>query len=130
MINKFIFNDNPVFDENTSVYKIPKGIKNKKNLFNELYYNLHLLEYFGANWDALNEILVDTDWIDKNAVSIIHSDIPVEDIKDKKTDLEVLNRAIEIHEKGPNNEFQLPQRKINFQVYFPASYQEEINKLM
>ena len=89
-----------------SVVKIPEGflikvIRGKKcrtatGLFAELAEVLEFPEYFGHNWDALEECLADLEWLPAKGYVLVFTDselILPDDEEDFATFLEVLNDA-------------------------------------
>lgn len=73
------------------VARIPAGIDSKTALFRALVPALALPDYFGVNWDALEECLKDLSWIDKRAVAIVHEDLPALQKKELTTYLSILS---------------------------------------
>lgn len=51
-------------------------INDKKDLFIQLQTLLHFPDYFGHNWDALNDCLKDFHWIEEKGIVIIHNKLP------------------------------------------------------
>lgn len=86
----FTFSDslNSVLTENTYVITIPSELSKKADLM-KAYRNsmLSISEYFGENWDALNDVLGHLDWVNNNTKNVIifHQDIP---LLENKEDLE------------------------------------------
>jgi len=76
------------------VARIPSGIDGKTALFRALVPELALPDYFGANWDALEECLRDLSWIEKKTVALVHEDLPSLPGKDLLTYLSVLSEAV------------------------------------
>jgi len=56
------------------VARVPKGITNPSDLFRELRASLLLPNYFGENWDDLDECLRDFHWIRERKIIILHED--------------------------------------------------------
>ena len=75
------------------VARVPRGIKSKKDLLLALRDGLRLPEYFGGNWDALEECLKDLSWIPEKRVVIVHDDVPALSPKDAWTYLAILSDA-------------------------------------
>lgn len=61
----------------TNAVGISTGITGKKNLLLELAWRLQFPEYFGMNWDALDECLRDLSWLPESKAVIIHHDLPL-----------------------------------------------------
>lgn len=96
-----------------SVVKIPEGflfkiIRGKKcrtatGLFAELAEVLEFPEYFGHNWDALEECLADLEWLPAKGYVLVFTDselILPDDEEEFATFLEVLNDAGETWAAG------------------------------
>jgi len=64
------------------VTEIPAGLTSRDDLFKALQDKLKLPNYFGHNWDALQECLEDLSWIKQRRVIIIHRDVPALKQKD------------------------------------------------
>lgn len=57
--------------------RVPIGISTKPELLAALQQVLELPDYFGANWDALEECLRDLSWLSAHRVVLLHGDIPL-----------------------------------------------------
>ena len=78
----------------TTVAEIPTGVARKDDLLLELAQSLRFPDYFGQNWDALEECMRDLSWLPAGAVSIVHRDLPLEtDAAGRGTYLEILSGA-------------------------------------
>ena len=76
------------------VARIPPGLTSRSDLFDVLASELRLPDYFGHNWDALDECLRDLDWLDPGAVVFDHADLPLAQSRnDRDTYLSVLHGA-------------------------------------
>src|SRR5688572_31813881 len=65
----------------------------KRGLLDELSSGLRFPDYFGGNWDALEECIGDLSWIPPGPVVLRHSDLPlVNDLADSRTYLAILDR--------------------------------------
>lgn len=76
------------------VARIPAGIDSKTVLFRALVPALALPDYFGANWDALEECLKDLSWIEKKTVALVHEDLPALPKKELATYFSILSDAV------------------------------------
>lgn len=56
---------------------VPKGIESESELFNALYERLRFPDYFGDNWNALEECLRDLAWLPNGRIAISHEDLPL-----------------------------------------------------
>ena len=75
------------------VAHVPRGIKSKKDLLLALRSGLRLPDYFGGNWDALEECLKDLSWIPEKNIVVVHDDVPALSPKDAWTYLAILSNA-------------------------------------
>ena len=73
---------------------LPAGIENKTALLAFLRDALSLPDYFGDNWDALEECLNDVDAMGPQKIVLIHGDIPLEKSpSDQRIYLQILAEA-------------------------------------
>jgi hypothetical protein len=73
---------------------VPAGLKTKAELFAFLKRAIPLPDYFGHNWDALEECLLDLREGDGAKVVLIHEDIPLHGAPtEQRTYLEILAKA-------------------------------------
>lgn len=106
----------------TKIVIINKSIRQKNELFHLYSLELNFPSYFGNNWDALYDCLIDLSWIKNRTIFIIHEDIPLKSISiEQKKYIELLCDLItswqgsEIH---------------NLNVYFPEKCKKEIEGLL
>lgn len=118
----------------TSLVKAPAGfalrvINGKKcrtpaGLFDEFARVLEFPDYFGHNWDALEECLADLEWLPAKGYVVLITDaqcvIPDEE-EEYETLLEVLSDAGEAWSKGQTGD----GRRAPFHVLFAVSAQEK-----
>jgi RNAse (barnase) inhibitor barstar len=71
------------------------GIASTDELYDVLSEALHLPNYFGRNWDALDEVLGDLSWIAPRRVVIVHADLPELPADQLRVYLDVLRTAVE-----------------------------------
>lgn len=91
-----------------SIYNFDlKGLKNKKQLLEEIARLLEFPEYFGNNWDALYECLTDLQWLEFKGITLIFENAKGFEEKhpqDFKTLISVLQSAAEFY-KGHSKLF-------------------------
>lgn len=90
---KFYFIDK--FEEietnnNLYIVTLKDNISSKEELLNEYYAKLKFPSYFGFNWDALNDCLVNLDNIQQEKVVIYHHTIPLLNEENMKIYLSIL----------------------------------------
>lgn len=77
------------------VLRIPAGIRSKAELLSILAIAGHFPDYFGENWDALEECLSDLSWISNKRIVVVHEDLCLIDgSAECRTYLEVLSAAL------------------------------------
>ena len=103
------------------VAEVPSGLRTKDELMEALYETLKLPDYFGMNWDALDECINDFSWIEENDIYIVHSDLPKLGSKDLGIYIDILKGSIE------NDDDRCDHRVI---VAFPRSYKSAIRSLI
>ena len=96
----------PIADERQVI--VPGGLASKAELLTFLQSALALPDYFGHNWDALEECLTDPDWLTGKALILMHQDIPLEKFPvERKIYLQVL--AAVAQEAGQKFEVHFPE---------------------
>lgn len=93
-MNAFIFANQ---DNSRAVLRalVPAGINDKAPLLEALYIGLRFPEYFGGNWDALEECIRDLAWLPDGNVILRHADLPLsEDHASLSIYLSVLEGAV------------------------------------
>ncbi len=75
--------------------EVPSGIQSKAALLDALFVALRFPDYFGGNWDALDECIRDLSWLPHGDVVLRHKDLPLlEDRPALSTYLAILNDAV------------------------------------
>jgi len=108
----FEFSDDPAasladpptaHDRSPLVVNLPSGLRSKQKLLAEYVRQLSLPEYFGWNWDALDECLRDLSWLEPDRpVVIVHAALPFHGHKHpRQTYLELLRDAVRFWTDGP-----------------------------
>jgi hypothetical protein len=72
----FIFNDQVDVKEAHRA-ELPRGIFSTDVLLDALSFSLRFPDYFGQNWNALDECLQDLSWLPPGDVALIHRDLPL-----------------------------------------------------
>ena len=65
-----------VSDPSDFVAHVPSALTTTDSLFDALQRELRLPDYFGRNFDALDECLGNLSWIESRRVIIMHDDVP------------------------------------------------------
>ncbi|HQR46453.1 MAG TPA: barstar family protein [Thermoanaerobaculia bacterium] len=102
------------------VARIPAGIDGKTALFRALVPALALPDWFGANWDALEECLRDLSWIEKRTVALVHEDLPALPQKELATYLSILSDSVADWKEGDEHALA---------VVFPAKAERAVRAL-
>jgi RNAse (barnase) inhibitor barstar len=90
----FHFHDQDFAPAQKGAAIIPAGIKTKADLFHILKNAIPLPDYFGNNWDALEECLNDLGWLPGHKLILVHEDVPmIESPLDQKIYLKILAGA-------------------------------------
>jgi RNAse (barnase) inhibitor barstar len=101
------------------VVRIPQGITNKEELLQCIAARLNFPEYFGCNWDALDECLADLSWLQTRKVYIWHDDIPLTKEPDEvRRYLQVLQGV----QREPG--------RVQLRISFPQTARAELNALL
>ena len=101
------------------VAQVPRGISAKDPLLRTLSQVLGVPEYFGGNWDALDECLSDLSWIEVDNICLWHEDLPLVNVpKEADAYLRVLRHVLDE-----------PGRKA-VQINFPKSVKATIDSIL
>jgi hypothetical protein len=106
-----------------------KGAATEEEVVTE-YYNKLNLPIHSSNWDALDEGLGDCSWVAGDTIRLVNTGLPSMDDEELAIFVAILEGKSKFHGVGPTAEMEHPQRKIDFQVYFPESAREKIEELM
>jgi Barstar (barnase inhibitor) len=92
--------------------EVPAGIQSEAALLDALYNALRFPDYFGGNWDALDECICDFSWLPPGDVILSHKDLPLSgDRALLSTYLTILKRAVEKWDTtGSNLIFASPEK--------------------
>ena len=104
----FIISEDPGYlgGQTVRLLEVPIDLQeNKHALFAWYAKELKLPEYFGKNWDSLEECLLDLSWLSERRLVIFHRVLPLGlNLKDQQTYICILARVMqdwkvdEIHE--------------------------------
>ena len=87
------------------VLEVPMELSDKDALFRWYADALDMPEYFGANWDALDECLRDLSWVKERRLVLFHRDVPLAaNLKDRNNYVEVLANAATDWKPGEDHE--------------------------
>jgi RNAse (barnase) inhibitor barstar len=102
---------------NLLVVRLDGRLRRKRDLLRALASGLKFPNYFGHNWDALEECLNDLSWLRKpSGVVLIHKYVPLADERQRRTYIDILRQS------------QANQR-LPLRVVFPRSAQSQVEKL-
>jgi hypothetical protein len=99
---------------NCLVARLGGRLRRKQDVLRELDRALKFPDYFGWNWDALDECLRDLSWLGApEGVVILHKRVPLADESQRQTYLDILRQAQK-------------EQRIPLRVVFPESGRSEI----
>ena len=102
--------------------KVPAGLRTKKELLAVLATALAFPDYFGHNWDALDECLGDPEWWPPGPAVIEHADLPLaDDAASLSTYLSILLDRTDPHSSD---------NRRRLVVYFPIACRQPIALLV
>lgn len=128
--NAFEYVDDPSFTNGEFVLTIPAGINSKSELLQKIATAGRFPDYFGKNWDALNECLCDFEWVQERSIVLTHHDIPLHDIPtDCATYIQILRTAINSWSKPVDAKEKLFGIPHDFRVIFPTMAREMLDAL-
>jgi RNAse (barnase) inhibitor barstar len=106
-------------DDQSCTVRIPQGITHKEDLLRYIAAELNFPDYFGFNWDALDECLADLSWLQTQKVYIWHDDIPLsKEPEQARRYLQVLNGVL--FEPG----------RVRLRISFPKKAKAELDELL
>jgi len=96
---------------------VPPDIENKKELFTFLAQLIPLPDYFGKNWDALEECLTDLSWLPERKLTLAHVGLPLQgEPANQRTYLQLLASAA--------------KETPNLRVVFPERCRNEVERIL
>lgn len=130
------YDDSPDYGEEDFVLRVPAGIRSKVDLLSVLARAGHFPEYFGGNWDALEDCLRDLSWISNRKVVVSHSDLPLqEEPADCRTYLDVLQTVLadwseSVKPGAEEPPFEWPYVEHELRIVFPLETKAAIARLV
>jgi hypothetical protein len=78
MIKAFYYKDpDQLFFQNEFAFRVPQLLRSRDEIFEAYAKGLCAPgSYFGENWDAFADCLMDLQWIETRTLNIVHSDVP------------------------------------------------------
>ncbi|MCV2884718.1 barstar family protein [Aestuariibacter sp. AA17] len=116
---KFIFVEEfPKFDKNyVHIGNVELDISNSFRLLECLFHTLEFPDYFGFNWNALDDCLTDFSWLSKKNIILIHDGVPHLPSNELDIYLKILHDAIINWEADS---------EVSFEVYFYLKHKNKI----
>ena len=118
----FEFHDAGIrFSSEEYVANVPPGLSDARSLLVALKEVLRLPDYFGFNWNALDEVLGDFHWMSERTIVIRHSDLPRLPDSELRIYLDSLADAVRGWREGGEH---------SLRVVFPQDARSEIDRLV
>ncbi|MGV3609245.1 MAG: barstar family protein [Planctomycetaceae bacterium] len=64
-------------DPKALVVRLPLKLRSKQKVLLTLAQRLHFPRYFGKNWDALEELMRDLNWLEAKRIVLVHEGFPL-----------------------------------------------------
>lgn len=119
----FLFwsDDRMVADPDDWTVRLRNELTTRDELLRELVAGLELPEYFGSNWDALDECLRDLHWLTAKRIVVIHEVMPQLPEESLRAYLEILERAIRHWRRNEDHDLV---------VIFPSGTETQVRRLL
>jgi hypothetical protein len=123
-------------EQDDFVLRVPAGICSKVELLAALASAGHFPDYFGGNWDALQDCLRDLSWISNRKVVVVHSDLPLHGTPvECRTYLEILHTTLSDWAGSANPDAVAPPPEWPYvdhelRVVFPIQAKAVVNHLV
>lgn len=80
------------------VARLGGPLRRKRDLLRALAASLKFPNYFGYNWDALEECLRDLSWLpDGETIILLHEQMPLADERQRATYIDILRSVQQVH---------------------------------
>ncbi|MFB6448777.1 barstar family protein [Bradyrhizobium tunisiense] len=114
----FEFGDDGASPDATIRANVPRNIAHKTALLVTIATQLRFPNYFGGNWDALEECICDLSWLPTGLVLVKHDDLPlVDDMRNAIVYVTILNSATRKMSKSEQHPLS---------IVFPAQYRDQV----
>ena len=121
----FHFDESSLPPSPALVANVRAGIREPHDLLEELAAELRFPDYFGSNWNALEECVRDLSWLPEGPLVLRHHDLPLAgDVASQKTYLSILSDVVEKKWTVPG------QRLRDLFVAFPPETQQQVDELV
>jgi RNAse (barnase) inhibitor barstar len=122
-VEPFLFRSDPsgLVTADDAALRVGSDISSRHQLFERYAAGLSFPDYFGDNWDALDECLRDLHWVRQKRVVILHEDLPRLPENEMGVYIAILARAVEDWFGDEAHELQ---------VVFPESAEHHVRDLM
>ena len=117
-----------------AIFWLPTGSSSKSSLFMAYGSTLRAPNgYFGENWDAFSDFLLDLDWIDSFEVFLVHRELPHISPEETAIYLDILQHAMTTWADEKTGEFShlypdfVPHRLTTF---FPREIEELVSSFV
>ena len=122
---RFHFDESSLPPSPKFVANVRAGVRDPHVLLEELAAQLRFPDYFGANWNALEECVRDLSWLPDGPLVLKHHDLPLAgDVASQKTYLSILSDVVEKKWTVPG------QRLRDLFVLFPPETRQPIDCLV
>ncbi len=115
----FLFADRPPADA-AFVGRMPRGVGLESTLVDSIAISLRFPDYFGQNWDAVDECLCDLSWLPTGKVALLHFEVPSVAEGVLHMYLDVLDNAVKHWQTGSRD----------FVVVFPPDSAASLGRLL
>ncbi|MBR0705334.1 barstar family protein [Bradyrhizobium liaoningense] len=114
----FAFGDDGASHDAAVHANVPQSITTKRALLTAIATQLSFPDYFGGNWDALEECIRDLSWLPSGRVLVTHVDVPlVEDVRSAMVYVAIL--------KGAASKLSTSEHH-PLSIVFPAQYRDQV----
>lgn len=103
-------------------------ITSREELYTKLSKHLQFPDYFGRNWNALNDLYRDFSWIESGNITIIHENLSELSFDDFKTYIEIMLHCVDYWTNYPKPDTQFDfsnytKEELDFNIYQPHKVQ-------